>query len=115
MVDANHPARGRAEHLFGLRQVFLFFSGQTYTPVEFKTLFLYLWVRHPVMLGFILAFWATPTMTVGHLLFAAATTAYILLALRLEERDLVSFYGERYEAYRQRAGMLLPFPRVPKP
>jgi protein-S-isoprenylcysteine O-methyltransferase Ste14 len=101
--------------LFGLRQVYLHASGREYTPIPFQTPGLYRYVRHPIMLGFLLAFWATPTMTVGRLLFAAATTAYILLALRWEERDLVSFYGERYEAYRTRAGMLLPYPRVPKP
>jgi methanethiol S-methyltransferase len=99
--------------LFGLRQVYLSASGREYTPVEFKAPFLYRWVRHPVMLGFLLAFWATPTMTPGHLLFAAATTGYILLALRLEERDLVNFYGERYEAYQRRVAMLLP--RIGKP
>jgi protein-S-isoprenylcysteine O-methyltransferase Ste14 len=94
--------------LFGLRQVFLHFSGREYTPVGFRTPFLYRWVRHPIMLGYLLAFWASPTMTLGHLLFAAAMTAYILIALRIEERDLINFYGERYEAYRRRAGLLLP-------
>jgi protein-S-isoprenylcysteine O-methyltransferase Ste14 len=99
--------------LFGLRQVFLFFRGRDYTPVEFKSSWLYLWVRHPIMDGFLLAFWGTPTMSVGHLLFAAGMTAYILLALRLEERDLVDFHGERYETYKRRTGMLLP--RIGKP
>lgn len=98
--------------LFGLRQVYLHASGREYTPHTFKTLGLYRYVRHPLMLGFLLAFWASPTMTLGHLLFAVATTAYILIALRLEERDLVSFHGEQYQAYRKQVGMLLPLPRV---
>jgi methanethiol S-methyltransferase len=99
--------------LFGLRQVYLYAAGREYTSPAFRTPGLYRYVRHPLMLGFLLAFWAIPTMTVGHLLFAAATTAYILLALRLEERDLVTFHGEQYEAYRRQVGMLLP--RVPRP
>jgi protein-S-isoprenylcysteine O-methyltransferase Ste14 len=99
--------------LFGLRQVFSTFSRQAYEPVEFKATSLYRWVRHPIMLGFLVAFWATPTMTVGHLLFASATTIYILLALQFEERDLVSYYGERYVAYQRHTGMLLPLIRKP--
>jgi protein-S-isoprenylcysteine O-methyltransferase Ste14 len=100
--------------LFGLRQVFLYASGREYTPPAFKTGGLYRYVRHPLMTGFLLAFWATPTMTVGHLLFAVATTAYILIALRLEERDLVGFHGEKYRAYREQVSMLLPLTRFPK-
>jgi protein-S-isoprenylcysteine O-methyltransferase Ste14 len=100
--------------LFGLRQVSLYASGREYTPPAFKTGGLYRHVRHPLMLGFLLAFWATPTMTLGHLLFAAATTAYVLIALRLEERDLIGFYGERYRAYRKQVGMLLPLPSFRK-
>jgi protein-S-isoprenylcysteine O-methyltransferase Ste14 len=99
--------------LFGLRQVFLFASQREYTPPAFKTPGLYRFVRHPIMAGFLLAFWATPTMTLGHLLFAVATTAYILIALQLEERDLVAFHGEQYRAYRKQASMLLPAPRLP--
>ena len=98
--------------LFGLRQVYLYASGRPYTPVSFKVLGFYRYVRHPITLGFLLAFWSTPTMTTGHLLFALATTAYILIALQLEERDLVSFHGEQYQAYRKQVGMLLPLPRV---
>jgi methanethiol S-methyltransferase len=101
--------------LFGLRQVYLYASGRAYTPPAFRTSGLYRYVRHPIMTGFLLAFWATPTMTVGHLLFAVATTAYILIALQLEERDLVSFHGEPYQAYRKQVGMLLPLPRLRKP
>jgi len=101
--------------LFGLRQVYLHASARPYTPVGFKYRGLYRYVRHPIMLGFLLAFWATPTMTIGHLLFAGATTAYILIALQLEERDLVSFHGEQYRAYQQQVRMLLPFPKTRKP
>ena len=99
--------------LFGLRQVSLYASGRAYTPPAFRTPGLYRYVRHPLMTGFLLAFWATPTMTAGHLLFAAATTGYILIALQLEERDLLSLHGEQYRAYRKQAGMLLPLPRSP--
>ncbi|QDV37552.1 methanethiol S-methyltransferase [Tautonia plasticadhaerens] len=100
--------------LFGLRQVYLHVTGRPYTPIAFKTPGPYRYVRHPLMTGFLLAFWATPEMTVGHLLFAGSTTAYILIALRFEERDLAGFHGESYEAYREQAGMLLPFPRARK-
>jgi len=101
--------------LFGLRQVYLHASAHPYTPVGFKYRGLYRYVRHPIMLGFLLAFWATPTLTAGHLLFAGATTAYILIALQLEERDSASFYGEQYRAYQQQVRMLLPFPKTRKP
>ena len=97
--------------LFGLRQVYLYASGREYTPLGFKAPGLYRYVHHPLMLGFLLAFWATPTMTIGHLLLTGATTAYILIALQLEERDLVSFHGEQYRAYRKQTSMLLPLPK----
>ena len=100
--------------LFGLRQVGLYAAGRPYTPVGFKTPGLYRYIRHPIMLGFLLAFWATPTMTLGHVLFAAATSAYILLALQFEERDLLSFHGNQYRAYREQVGMLLPLSRPRK-
>lgn len=97
--------------LFGLRQVWLHLRRRQTPEVEFKVVLYYRIVRHPLMLGFVIAFWATPHMTVGHLLFACATTAYILLALQLEERDLVAAFGDAYRDYRRRVPMLLPWPR----
>jgi len=97
--------------LFGLRQVYLYMKGREYTHISFRTPFLYKVVRHPIMLGFIVAFWATPHMSVAHLLFAVATTAYILIALQLEERDLVTYLGTAYEEYRRQVSMILPFPK----
>lgn len=96
--------------LFGLRQVYLYAEGQPYTPPAFQTPLFYRWVRHPLMLGFIVAFWSTPTMSAGRLLFALATTIYILVALQLEERDLVRLYGQAYQDYCRKVGMLLPCP-----
>jgi len=97
--------------LFGLRQVYLYSKGMDYTDVGFKEKLLYKVVRHPIMLGFIIAFWATPRMTTGHLLFAAVTTAYILVAIQLEERDSVAAHPEEYEAYRKRVPMIVPIPK----
>lgn len=97
--------------LFGLRQVYLYQRGEEYTELGFRTPFLYKIVRHPIMLGFIVAFWATPHMTVGHLIFALATTAYILIAIQLEERDITSIHGTAYEEYRKQVSMLLPIPK----
>jgi protein-S-isoprenylcysteine O-methyltransferase Ste14 len=94
--------------LFGLRQVYLAWRGKPYRDIDFRVRFLYRLVRHPLMLGFLVAFWATPTMTAGHLLFSVATTAYILVALRLEEHDLVESLGEEYRVYRREVPALLP-------
>ncbi len=97
--------------LFGLRQVYLYQQGKEYTELGFRTPFLYKVVRHPIMLGFIIAFWVTPFMTVGHLVFAVATTAFILIAIQLEERDIVSGHGAEYEEYRKQVSALLPIPK----
>lgn len=97
--------------LFGLRQVYLNFRSEKYSHVGFKVLGLYKLVRHPIMLGFVVAFWATPRMTVGHLVFSVATTLYILIALQLEERDLITYLGDAYTQYKKQVPMLLPWPR----
>jgi protein-S-isoprenylcysteine O-methyltransferase Ste14 len=97
--------------LFGLRQVWTAFRQTSYPEHEFATPGLYRAVRHPIYLGFVIAFWSTPIMTLGHAVFAVGTTGYILFAIQLEERDLVRRYGELYRQYRRRVGMLLPMPR----
>jgi len=94
--------------LFGLHQVANYLVGRGMGAVRFKTPVFYKLVRHPIYLGFIIAFWATPVMTAGHLLFAAVTTAYILVGIMLEERDLVDQFGDEYRTYRDHVGMLTP-------
>jgi len=95
--------------LFGLHQVVNNLAGRKMAEPRFKTPILYKLVRHPIYLGFIIAFWAAPTMTIGHFLFAAVTTAYILVGIALEERDMIGLFGDEYRRYRQQVGMLVPF------
>jgi protein-S-isoprenylcysteine O-methyltransferase Ste14 len=94
--------------LFGLRQVWLYARGKEYRPLPFGTPAVYRFVRHPLYVGFLIAFWATPTMTAAHLFFAVMTTAYILIAIRFEEHDLVAEHGARYAEYRNQVPMLVP-------
>lgn len=94
--------------LFGLQQVYLHAKGRTAAEPRFRQPFFYKLVRHPLYSGFFLAFWATPHMTYGHLLLAVGMSAYMLVAIRYEERDLVGYFGSDYEAYRERVGMLTP-------
>jgi len=101
--------------LFGLKQPWRYFRGKPYEPPKFHVPALYRVVRHPLYLGWLIVFWSTPTMTVAHLVFAVVTTAYILVAIRLEERDLIDFHGEAYRRYREQVPMLLPVGRRGRP
>ena len=94
--------------LFGLRQVYLYMAGRKYTHLEFRTPFFYRYVRHPLYFGWLLTFWPAPVMTVAHFFFAAMTTAYILVAIRFEEADLITVHGEKYRQYREQVPMIVP-------
>lgn len=96
--------------MLGIKQAFAYFRGQPHLSGEFREAAVYRWVRHPIMLGQAVAFWATPTMTAGHLLFAAVMLAYILIGLYFEERDLVAAHGEVYRDYQRRTPKLIPRP-----
>ena len=95
--------------LFGLRQTWLYFTGRQYIPLPFRTPLFYRFVRHPLYLGFLIAFWSTPVMTVAHFLFAILTTAYVLTAIVFEEKDLVSQFGESYVEYKKNSSRIIPF------
>lgn len=100
--------------LFGLRQVYLYLREQKLSRPPFTTKYFYRFIRHPIMLGFIIAFWSTPHMTTGHLLFAIATTLYILIGIQFEEHDLLRFLGDDYKDYQRRVPMLIPLGRKAK-
>lgn len=97
--------------LFGLRQVYLNLIGKPNTQIKFKMIGPYKWIRHPLMLGFMVAFWSAPTMTLGHLVFAGGFTSYILIGLHFEERELVQIHGDDYVRYQQSTSKLLPVPK----
>jgi methanethiol S-methyltransferase len=97
--------------LFGMKQVWLYLIGRDMATAPFSERSIYRWVRHPLMLGFVVAFWSAPTMSQGRLLFAGVTTIWILIAIQIEERDLAQFLGEPYQHYRRRTPMLVPRPR----
>jgi protein-S-isoprenylcysteine O-methyltransferase Ste14 len=94
--------------LFGLRQVWTYLRNRTYKPLTFKTPLFYKYVRHPLYVGWLIAFWATPTMTVAHFIFAIVTTTYILIAIKFEEKDLIRDHGIEYQHYRETVPMLIP-------
>lgn len=94
--------------LFGLRQVYLYNRSKKYTELGFRTTALYKYMRHPIMLGFIIAFWATPTMMLGHLIFSIATTGYILIAVQIEEKDLTKIFGDDYRRYKENVAGFIP-------
>ena len=94
--------------LFGTRQVFLHAAGRPYAPPAFRVVGFYKFVRHPLLAGWMIAFWSTPRMSTGHLLFSIVTTLYMLFAIRLEERDLVTFHGEPYRNFQKSVSMLIP-------
>jgi protein-S-isoprenylcysteine O-methyltransferase Ste14 len=98
------------DDLMGLRQATAYFEGREAAPLGFQTPALYRYVRHPIMTGFLLAFWSTPEMSVGHLVFTVGMTVYVLLGVKLEERDLVVLFGDRYRRYRDELPMLVPRP-----
>ncbi len=101
--------------LFGLRQVWMRYKETDYRDLPFTTAFAYKFIRHPLLLGFVIAFWAAPTMTMGHLIFAIATTAYMLIAIQLEEKDMEAVFGDTYRAYKSQVPMMIPTGKTASP